>query len=357
MGLALPEDNCVDVYSQDLGLLTIHENGAVVGYNLLVGGGSGMTHGNANTFPFLAKPMAYVPADELLPAAEAVVKIFRDHGNRADRKRARIKYLVHDWGVERFRATLAEYFGRPLAPPKPIAVTGYDLHLGWHPQGDGKWFYGVSIESGRIKDDGTLRLRTGLRAIVQRFRPAIRLTAAQDLLLCDLNGGDLGTIESLLAEHGIPRPETVSPTQRFSLACPAIPTCGLAISEAERALPSLVQQVDGVLRELGLEQEVVSVRMTGCPNGCVRPYQSDIGVVGRSGDKYTLFVGGSILGHRLNFELLDLVPRDQIAAALRPLLVRYRESRQPAEAFGDWCARIGADAVRAICGRTETPKH
>jgi sulfite reductase (ferredoxin) len=348
MGLTLPEDNCVDVYGQDLGLLGCSEGGALAGYNLLVGGGMGMTHGKAETFPYLAKPICYVEAEELIPAAEAVVKLFRDHGNRADRKRARIKYLVHDWGVERFREVLAGYLRRPPALPRPLEVAGSDLHLGAHPQGDGRWWYGISVESGRVKDDGPRRLRSCLRALVERFRPELRLTPSQDVLLCGLEGAALPAVEAALTEHGVPRPEEVSPSRRLSLACPAIPTCGLAISESERALPGLLDELEAALREEGLDGEAIGVRMTGCPNGCARPYQSDVGVVGRSGDKYTLYVGGHPLGHRLNFPLRDLTPRADIMATLRPLLRRFKEQRRPGEGFGDFCQRLGPEALRAL---------
>lgn len=348
MGLALPEDNCVDVYSQDLGLLTIHDRGQVLGYNMLVGGGSGMTHGNDRTFPYLAKPMCFAAAAQVVEVAEAIVKIFRDHGNRADRKRARIKYLVHDWGVEKFREMLAQYLGRPITMPRPVEVAGYDLHLGWHPQGDGKWYYGISIENGRIKDEGTLRLRSGLRAIVQRFQPEVRLTPVQDILLCNLGSGDLKPLQTMLEEYGITRPERLSHAQKYSLACPAIPTCGLAISEAERALPDIIDELEKTLHDLALDQDVISVRMTGCPNGCVRPYQSDVGIVGRSGDKYVVFVGGHVLGHRLSFELADLVPRGQIVSTLRPLFQHYKSHREQGETFGDYCHRLGAESLRAL---------
>jgi len=343
-GLALPDDNSIDVYAQDLGLLAVVEGGRIVGYNVLVGGGMGMTHGKPETFPFLARPICYVPAARVIATAEAVVKLFRDHGNRADRKRARIKYLVHDWGVERFRDVLAEYIGRPLELPRPVEVTGFDLHLGAHPQGDGKWFYGLSVENGRVKDDGTMRLRSGLRAIVKRFRPELRLTPMQDVLICGLDGPALAALERLLDEHGIPRPEKVSNVQRH----------GLAISEAERALPGILDELEGVLRELGLEGEALGVRMTGCPNGCVRPYQSDVGIVGRSGDKYTLFVGGHVRGDRLNFTLRDLTPRGEIVATLRPLLQQFKESRRPDESFGDYCHRLGATHLMAACGIAPT---
>jgi sulfite reductase (ferredoxin) len=351
IGFGLPEDNCIDVFAQDLGMLAIVESGRVAGYNVLVGGGMGKTHGNDKTFPHLARPICHIEEKDYLPIAEAVVRLFRDHGNRADRKRARIKYLVHDWGVEKFRGMLSEYAGRSLPPALPLEVTGLDLHLGAHPQGDGKWWYGLSIENGRVKDDGAHRLRSGLRAIVSRFRPELRITPMQDVLVCGLSSSDRVSLEAMLDEYGIPRPAQVSATRRHSLACPAIPTCGLAISEAERSLPGILDELESALRDLGLPDAKLGVRMTGCPNGCARPYQSDIGIVGRSGDKYQLLVGGRIQGDRLNFELRDLTPRGEIIATLRPLLRRYREDRQGEESFGDYCARLGPEITRAIIAR------
>ncbi|HEX5269524.1 MAG TPA: NADPH-dependent assimilatory sulfite reductase hemoprotein subunit [Gemmataceae bacterium] len=357
-GLALPEDNCIDIYGQDLGLLGIVEDGRIVGYNVLVGGSMGMTHGNANTFPALAKPVCYVPAGSVVMAAEAVVRLFRDHGNRSDRKRARLKYVIHDWGVEKFREVLSGYLGgAPLALPKPVEVSGYDLHHGWHDQGDGKWFYGLHVENGRVKDEGSLRLRSGLRAIVERFRPGIRLTPMQDILLSDLDEKDRPELEKLLREHGIRLSEEVSPVRRYSMACPAIPTCGLAISEAERALPGIIDELEVELKRLGLGNETISTRMTGCPNGCVRPYQSDIGLVGRSGDKYTLFVGGHVLGHRMNFALKDLLPRAEVVPTLVPVLERFKADRQDGEGFGDYCQRLGAEKLNELLPKGEEPKE
>ncbi len=351
IGLGLPDDNCIDVFAQDLGLLALVESGQVTGYNVLVGGGMGKSHGNEKTFPHLARPICHVEAGEYLQVAEAVVKLFRDHGNRADRKRARIKYLVHDWGVDRFREVLSEYHGRALPPARPVEVTGLDLHLGPHPQGDGKWWYGISIENGRIRDDGALRLRSGLRAIVERFRPHLRTTPMQDILVCGLRSADLPVLEAMLDEHGIPRPGQVSGLRRHSLACPAIPTCGLAISEAERTLPGILDELESALHDLGLEDARLGVRMTGCPNGCARPYQSDVGLVGRSGDRYVVYVGGRVEGDRLSFELRDLTPRGEIVATLRPLLLRFRDERQGDESFGEYCARLGPDIARAIIAR------
>jgi sulfite reductase (ferredoxin) len=348
VAFALPGDNSTDLYGQDLGFLAHVENGQIAGYNLHAGGGMGMTHGNPNTFPYVARAICYVTPEQAIPAAEGVIKLFRDHGNRADRKRARLKYVLHDWGVEKFREVLQTYVPFPLALPRELPVTGFPLHLGWHEQGDGKFFYGISIENGRIKDDGDFRLRTVLRKLVEKFQPNIRLTPMQDILLCDLPKSAKPLINRLLTVYGVAKPERLSLLQVHSLACPAIPTCGLALSEAERVLPTIIDQLEAEMQRLGLDKEKIGVRMTGCPNGCVRPYQCDIGIVGRSGDKYTLFVGGNLVGSRLNFLFKDLVPMNDIVATLRPLLENYQKDRQPGESFGDYCQRLGVEAVRAM---------
>jgi sulfite reductase (ferredoxin) len=353
-GLALPEDNCIDVYAQDLGLLAIVENENILGYNMLVGGGMGMTHGNAATFPYVAKPICFVSAEKVVSSTEAVIKLYRDHGNRADRKQARIKYLVHDWGVLRFREVLATYLGYAPESPRPVDVHGFDLHLGWHPQGDGKWFYGISIENGRVKDDGSLRLRTGLRTLISELQPELRLTPMQDILLCDLPPTSRHLIENLLIEYGIPLPDSLSTVQTYSMACPAVPTCGLALTESERALPGIIDELEGVLSQLGLAEERITVRMTGCPNGCARPYQSDVGIVGRSGDKYTIFLGGHYLGQRLNFEFKDLVPRSQIVPMLQPLFSQFTISRHKDETFGDFCLRLGKENLETVIAEGES---
>ncbi len=349
-GLGLTDDNCIDVYAQDLGFLALVEREQIIGYNVLIGGGMGMTHGNANTFPFVGRDICSIESDKVVETAEAAVKLFRDHGNRGERKRARIKYLVHDWGVERFRETLANYLPFKLVLPKPAEITGFDLHLGWKSQGDGKICLGVSVENGRVRDDGSMRLRKGLRAIVSKFRPNLSITPQQDLLLRDLNAADRPEIDRLLQEYGIVREDRISLVQQYSMACPAIPTCGLALSEAERTLPGIVDEFESLLAELGLRDEKIAVRMTGCPNGCVRPYQSDIGIVGRSGDKYTLFVGGHVLGTRLNFMLKDLVPRAEIVPLLAGLLRDFRSARGDGESFGDWCHRLGQAEVQRRAG-------
>lgn len=349
IAFALPEDNCTDLLANCLGFRAVVENGRPVGYDLYAGGGQGMTHGKKETFPYLAKAVAFVTPDEVIPASEAVVKLYRDHGNRENRKRARLKYLLADWGIEKFRAVFArDYFKKVITLPGDRPISGLDLHHGWHTQRDGKWFLGLSIENGRVKDEGRLRLRTGLRTIVSKYRCSVRVTPQQDVLLGDVAVTNKAGIDSLLNEHGIPRPENLSLVRKWAMACPAIPTCPLALTESERTLPGLIDDLEASLSQLGLTGEPISVRMTGCPNGCARPYQSEIGLVGRSGEKFTVFVGGDSFGRRMNVELRDLVPKGEIVPLLGKVFSAYKSDRNGSESFGDFCDRIGIEALRRL---------
>jgi len=349
VGFSLPHDNCTDILAQCLGFLAVVENGKPVGYNLFVGGGQGQTNSKPDTYPLLAQPVGFIDPTEVVEAAQGVVRLFRDHGNRVDRRRARLKYVMKDWGVEQFRDVFyRDYFPHPARLPKDLPITGLDLHHGWHGMGDGKWFLGLSVENGRIKDDGALRLRSGLRAIVSRFKAHVRLTTQQDVLVCGIATADRGAIDSMLNEYGIPRPDTLSQAQKWSMSCPAIPTCGLAITESERALPGVIDQLETVLADLGLANEPISVRMTGCPNGCARPYQSEVGIVGRGGTKYTLYIGGDSFGRRLNTEVQDSVPIEQIVPKLARVFAAFKAERAAGELFGDFCTRIGLDRLKAL---------
>ena len=232
-------------------ILAVTERDKIVGYNVLVGGGLGTTPSAQKTFPFLAVPLCYVDREEVLDIGEAVLKVFRDFGNRSDRKRARLKYVIHDWGLPAFRAKIEEYLGRPLADPKPVAVTDVDDHLGWHEQGDGRLYLGIPVENGRIKDEGTYRLFSGLRAFFEQFQTDARLTCQQSILLADLDPAWRGEIDAWLEEYGIATVEHVSMVRRWSMACPALPTCGLAVTEAERALPSIMDELETELEPLG----------------------------------------------------------------------------------------------------------
>jgi sulfite reductase (ferredoxin) len=354
---ALPEDNCTDILANDLGFLAIVDDGHVVGYNVVAGGGLGTTPSAQKTFPFLAQPLCYVDRAGVLEIGEAVLKVFRDFGNRSDRKRARLKYVIHDWGMPAFRAKIEEYLGHPVADPKPVTVHDVDDHLGWHSQGDGRWFLGIPVENGRIKDDGDHRLASGLRAFFSKYQTPARFSCQQKVLLVDIDEFRRAEVDRWLTEYGIASVEQVSTVRRWSMACPALPTCGLAVTEAERALPTLLDEFELELERLGLQDERFTLRMTGCPNGCARPYNSDIGLVGRSAHinpdgtpgpgSYTIFLGGRTTGDRLNVEYKDYVPHDRVVSELVAVLERFKTERSPSETFGDYCDRLGVEALAA----------
>ncbi|GAB6185302.1 NADPH-dependent assimilatory sulfite reductase hemoprotein subunit [Thermopirellula anaerolimosa] len=352
--LALPDDNCVDVYTNDVGFLAATEQGRVVGYNVLVGGGLGVTPSNKRTFPALAQPLAYVPPEKLIPTAEAIVKVQRDFGDRTDRKRARLKYLIADRGLDWFRRKVVEYLGEELAPPLPLRVTDHDDHIGWFAQGDGKWFYGLNVENGRILDRDGFRLKSALREICNRLQPGIRFTAHQSILFCDLEESDRPTLEDILRRHGVPLSEEISTVRRWSMACVALPTCPLAVTESERVLPEMMDHLERELAALGLQDERFTVRMTGCPNGCARPYNADIGLVGKTLNKYTIYLGGRLLGDRLGQIYQDVVPLDAVVPTLVPVLRLFAANRLPGESFGDFCHRLGMEAIRAACAPNGT---
>ena len=354
MGVGLPGDNAADIYSQDIGFLAITEgegaDAKIVGYNLVVGGGFGRTPSAAKTFAAVALPLCYCPEGEEIAAAEAVMKVQRDFGNRTDRKTARLKYLVNGWGIEKFKAKVDEYAGKELAPPRDVPVVEHDDGMGWGEQGDGRWYYGLNVENGRVKDEGDFRLKAALREICTTIAPPMRITPHQGLIFCDIEPGDRSKLESVLKSHGVPLTEEVSTVRRWSMACPAMPTCGLAITESERALPGMIDQIEEELTKLGLQDEQFTTRMTGCPNGCARPYNSDIGLVGKAKEKYTLFLGGSRLGHRLNWIYKDMVPKDDVAPTLGKVFAQFKELRQNGESLGDFCDRLGKDALLTACG-------
>ena len=316
---ALPEDNCTDIHANDLGYLAIVEDGELVGYNVLVGGGLGTTPSAQKTFPFLAVPLCYVDRADVRKIGEAVLKVFRDFGNRSDRKRARLKYIIHDWGLPAFRAKIEEYLGHPLTDPRPVQVTEVEDHLGWHRQADGKLFLGLPVENGRIRDDGDYRLLSGLRAFFEKYRTPGRLTCQQSILLMDLEPSWRPEIERWLEEYGIATVERISTVRRWSMACPALPTCGLAVTEAERALPGVLDELEQELARQGLENERFTVRMTGCPNGCARPYNSDIGLVGPVGPHQQGRDAGAGNLHDLPGRPHDRRPAQRRVQGLRPV--------------------------------------
>jgi len=348
IAIALPNDNCVDVYTNCLGFIAVIRNGEIVGYNVAVGGGLGTTPAIKKTAPMLAKRMAFVTPDQVVGFSEAVVKVQRDFGNRGDRKVSRMKYLVANRGIEWFRSKVEEYYGSKLQDCTVDDVTEHNDHIGWDEQGDGLWFYGFNVENGRLYDNDNRQWKAALREICTTLKPEIRLTAHQSILFCNIKPEDKSKLESMIKRRGLPLSEEISNVRRWSIACVALPTCSLAITESERVLPSVIDQMEVELEKLGLEKEKFTVRMTGCPNGCARPYNADIGLVGKAKNKYTLFVGGTRIGTRLAFIYKDLVPLEEIVPTLKPLFVAFRDQHQPDESFGDFCNRMGNTRLLAL---------
>ena len=348
IALAFPGDNCTDIMTNDIGLVGLFEGDTLYGFNVFAGGGLGSTHNNADTFPLLAKPMGYVPAEQVVDVVEKIVMVQRDFGDREDRKHARMKYLIHEWGMEKFRAKVEEYLGYGVEPLRPMPDLQADDHLGWQQQTDGNWFYGIYVENGRLRDNGDQRPRSAVRALVQRYQPGVYITPQQNVLLSGFTTAQKAEVEQLLADFGVATVEQLTNVRRHSLACPALPTCGLALAEAERFLPTVVDQLEPIVAELGLDKELFTMRMTGCPNGCARPYVADIGLVGRSLGKYTLFLGGNPEGTRLNTQYQDLIPADDVPTVIRQVLLAYRQTRHEGERVGDWANRVGVDLIHEL---------
>ncbi len=348
MGIALPEDNCIDIYTQDLGFLAVVRDGAIIGYNVLVGGGMGTTPSAKKTFPALAKRLAFITPDQAVGVSQAILKVQRDHGNRQDRKTARMKYLINDWGIEKFRAEVEKYYGQSLADCTEDDVHGFDDHMGWQEQGDGKWSYGLNIENGRLYDNDERQLKATLRAICREFKTELRMTGHQSVIFTDIDEGDREKLIDLVKQHHVPTTEETSTVRRWSMSCVALPTCGLAITESERRLPSIIDGLEAPLAKLGLDKERFTIRMTGCPNGCARPYNADLALVGKAKDKYTLYAGGGWLGNRLAYIYKDLVPDDVVVDELIAIFAAFKANREEGESLGTFCTRVGKDDLAVL---------
>jgi sulfite reductase (NADPH) hemoprotein beta-component len=339
-GFAIPPLNDVDIFTHDLGFVVIAENGKLVGYNLLAGGGLGMSHGNARTHPRLADVIGFLTAEHLETFSKAVLTVHRDFGDRTNRKHARLKYVIEDQGVDWFRLEVEQRAGIKLQPAREFKFTKQGDLLGWHQQTNGNWFLGLFVENGRVHDVDGYQLKTGLKRVVERFSPEVRLTPTQNILFVNVRPEDRAGIENLLSEHGISVSNPYSRTRLASMACPALPTCGLALAESERVLPNILTNVEGVLAELGMQDEELVIRMTGCPNGCARPYMAEIAFVGKSPNKYQIYLGGNEASTRLNRLYKDIVKGEDLMAELKAVLGRYKQDRQSGERFGDFCQRV-----------------
>jgi sulfite reductase (NADPH) hemoprotein beta-component len=340
IAFALPPLNDVDIFTNCLGLVAIVQDDRLLGYDLLAGGGLGMSHGNAQTFPRLADVIGFLPPERLLDAAKAVLTIHRDFGDRTNRKHARLKYVLEERGADWFRGEVERRLGARLEPARPFQFVRQGDLFGWHRQGNGRYFLGLYVETGRVRDQGEARLKTGLREVVGRFRPEVRLTPSQNLILAEVAPEAVEAITHLLAEHGVPVERQASAIRRASMACPSLPTCGLGLAESERFLPGLLGRIESLLAELGLAEEALIIRMTGCPNGCVRPYMAEIGFVGRAPGRYQLYLGGNAASTRLNRLYRDNVKDPEILEVLRPVLARFARERLSGERFGDWVERV-----------------
>src|SRR5262245_22566172 len=348
IGFAYEGENTTDIYSHDLGFVAHFDDGALAGFTVLAGGSLGQSNGLSATHPRLADPVGFVRSERLLATAKAVVSIHRDFGNRENRKLAGLKYVIEAWGVERFRQELESRLGGALEPPRPLAWHRAEDYLGWHAQGDGKWFYGVRVLSGRIKDSGQQQIRSGLRALIERLRPEVRFTAQQNVLLAGIAAEQRAMVDLQLRAHGIIPAADLPSVLRQSMACPALPTCGQAITESERVWPRVAAHIQQAWDATGLKGEPLSVRMTGCPNGCARPYTAEIGIVGQSIGLHSLYLGGSPMGTRLAELFRHEVRLPQITALLRPLFEWYAAERAAGERFGDWAVRKGVACLREL---------
>ncbi len=347
IAIAVPGDNSVDLFTNDLGLVVIvNEAGELEGFNVYVGGGLGRSHNNEATIVRLADCIGFVPTSEVYRVVKAIVALQRDHGDRFNRKHARLKYLLNDWGIEKFKEVLLDYYPFPLAPARELPPWEYKDYLGWHEQGDGNYFFGVSIANGRIADRDGYALKTALRKITEQFQLPIHLTPNHNLLFCEISPAVKPQMEAILQRYGIPYPEQIDPLVRYSMACPALPTCGLAITESERILPTVLQRIRQLLDRLGLSQEEIVIRMTGCPNGCARPYMAELGFVGSGIDEYQLWLGGNLPSTRLAEPYMQKLPLDQLEYHLEPLFSYFKSDRLPGERFGDFCDRKGLDDLR-----------
>ena len=341
VAFVVPPQNDVDVFTQDLGFITIVKNGEIAGFNVTVGGGMGMTHGEKDTYPRLGDVLGFISPEHVLAVAEAVVTTQRDNGDRTNRKHARLKYTIDDRGLDWFRSEVEQRSGIEFATAEQYLFVANGDVYGWQNDSVGAWHYGLFVEGGRVADVGNRRLLSGLRAIAQKHKSEFRLTPNQNLMISKVAEKDKADVEALLAEFGIENNVHASPLRLNSMACVAFPTCGLAMAESERYLPSLIDKLDGALQRHGLADEPITIRMTGCPNGCARPYIAEIGLVGKGPGRYTLFLGAGFAGERLGAPFLDNANEEEVLGALNPLFAAFASERNAHEHFGDFLIRSG----------------
>lgn len=319
-------------------------SGTVVGYNLIVGGGMGRTHRKESTFARVGDHLGYVAADKLYEALKAIVATQRDHGNRSVRANARMKYLVDKVGIDAFRSMVETYFGESFEPYRELKPWKYEDWLGWHEQGDGNLFLGLFVENGRIKDEGDFKLRSALRRIIDAYEFDMVVSPNQNIILKNITPEQKGGIEAILKEHSVKLATEYDTNKRLSMACPAMPLCGLAVTEAERVMPDTVDRMNTLFAKHGVTVPI-TMRMTGCPNGCARPYMAELGFVGSGPSAYQIWLGGCPNQTRLAWPYLDRVKDALLEETLSPILDMYVSRKKTDEAFGDFCNRMGKEEI------------
>lgn len=358
VAVAIDTDNSVDVFANDCGLIAITDGADTArGYNLTVGGGFGMTHKKADTIARIASPICFVTPDQAEEAVRTVVEIFRDHGEREDRRHARIKYMLEQWGVDKLRAEMSRRMGVELPPAVETQRPFQHDHMGLGEQGDGKFYYGVFVENGRIADfDGGPRYKSAFRRICEELKPEVRLTPMQSIVFGELDRAQVDRLIDILREHGIKTVDELSKLRRYSMACVALPTCGLALSDSERVMPGIVDMLEELFESEGLADLDLTVRMTGCPNGCARPYNADIGFVGRKPGVYNVHVGGGLSGDRIADVYANDVKVEDFVDTLRPLLRAFKAGRTNGESLSDYYQRaMGRTETRILITGAEDP--
>eukprot|EP00798_Chlamydomonas_sp_ICE-L_P017951 gene17951-24355_t len=346
IAVTVPGDNSVDLFTNDIGIVVIMDdaNKEVKGYNIVVGGGMGRTHRAPETFPRLADALCYVDKEDIYHAVKAIVACQRDYGRRDDRRQARLKYLVHEWGIDRFRTVTETYFGKKFKESVPLPEWQFEDYLGWGDQGDGKLFYGIYVQNGRIKGEA----KKAMRQIIEKYKIPVTITPHQNLILRDLEPAWKKDVLATLTKAGVKDVEEWDSIERTSMACPALPMCGLAVTEAERGLPDVNARLRVMLEKAGVSDAYALVRMTGCPNGCARPYMAEIGFVGDGPNSYQIYMGGNPAQTRLATLFEDRVKLQDFETFFEPLFVHYAEARTSGEGFGDFVTRVGNEALKKV---------
>eukprot|EP00536_Pseudo-nitzschia_multiseries_P018500 jgi/Psemu1/55911/gm1.55911_g len=333
IGVTVPGDNSLDIYTNDIGCVVItNDKGELEGFNVMVGGGMGRTHNKETTFARAADHMGFVPKEDIMECLKAILAAQRDHGNRDVRANARMKYLVHTLGIDNFKTLVESYFGKKIEPWKEIQEWKYNDWMGWWEQGDGKLFYGLHVDNGRVKDEGDFRLKSCMRAVVDKYNLPMIMSPTQSIIFKDIKPEDKAGFEAILAEHGIQPLEEVDPLARLAMACPALPLCGLAQTEAERIMPSYIERIRALLGKLDIDDEEILIRMTGCPNGCARPYMAELAFVGDGPKSYQVWLGGSPVLTRTAWPFKAKMKNTDLEETMEPILAMFKEQRQEFEA-------------------------